>query len=913
MQRLTTLLARLTTWLGLRPGERREALFGFAILLLVIAGHAMLETARDSLFLSDLPVTRLPWAYLTIAALAFLIGRTFSETLARQPRSRTLTVTLLLGAAVDLLFWQLAQDRHPATLFALYVWTGLIASLVTLQFWLQAGDVFDVGRAKRVFAFLGAGGLAGATLGAGAAGIVVAVSSPRTLILGSAMLFATAGVANHWWSHPGGARRPERTPAQLAEDSASLRDDPYLRRLLAVTLLAAVVATGVDYLFKAAVAAHVPRASLPSFLARYQTVVNGCALVFQLLVASRLLQGLGVVSALGILPGAILVGASAAAAVGGLVPALFVKAVDGTMRHSLDRAGNEILYLPLSRALRERFKALTTGIGQRGGQAAASLGILIASATGASHREMAIGLAVLSALWLVTLTGLRGHYVERFRAQLRNFGSGAVGELPPLDLPSLETLIAALSSSDDAEVLAALDMLAAYDKSHLVSPLIVFHPSRTVALRVLELFTGAPHPEVLRFTDRLLQHEDGDVRATVLRLRTAGQPDEPLLRRSLRDPSPAVRCTALVGLVAGGFVDDEEAAATALRETLADVTADACPILASALRDLPARFALVLAGELSRHPDPRFGAEVAKALSTDPSLVFLETLIGLLPHREARAHAREGIVALGDPALERLAVLLDDPRTPPAVRLHLPRSVSRFMTARAAAILTARLGTEADSRVTYKILRGLGRMRSDAPDLPVDDQALLAVAASLLARAVTMLAYRVTLDVLERSALLEPGSAPLLRALLDEKERRAIEAVFRALHIVDPEAGYAIAFRGLATDGAARASGRELLENVLEGPLRRGLLAMTDALPPAACLAAALAFHEPRGASALAALAADETRTVGPAERAVLRDVCERLLADQSDVMHAIAARELRALDLADPPPLARAGGLDAD
>lgn len=906
----TSLLARLTAWLGLRPGERREAAFGFMVLLLVIAGHAMLETARDTLFLSDLPVSRLPWAYLTIAALAFVVGRTFSATLARQPRSRMLTVALLLGASVDVGFWQLTTDRHPATLFALYVWTGLIASLVTMQFWLQAGDVFDVGRAKRVFAFLGAGGLAGATLGAGAAGIVVTVASPRALILCSATLFAAAGVANHWWAHPGGTRRPE-TAATPADEAAEWSwNDPYLRRLLALTLVAAIVATGVDYLFKAAVAAHVPRAALASFLARYQTVVNGCALVFQLLVASRLLQGLGVVTALGILPGALLAGSSAAVALGGLVPALLVKAVDGTMRHSLDRAGNEILYLPLEGTLRERFKAVTTGFGQRGGQAIASLGILVAGVTGATHREIAGGIAVLCLVWIGTLASLRGHYVGRFRDRLRAFTAGAAGELPPLDLPSLETLVAALSSTDDAEVLAALDMLAAYDKGHLVSPLIVFHPSRAVALRALEFFGAAPHAEVLRFTDRLLTHEDGDVRATVLRLRSAQQPDEKLLRRSLGDPSPAVRCTALVGLVAGGFVDDEDAAATALRAALADVGPDACPILASALRDLPARFALVLANELTRHPDPRFAAEVAKALGADPSLVFLETLIELLPRREARQAARDALVALGDPALDRLSALLDDPSAPPAVRLHVPRSVSRFMTPRAAAVLIARLGPETDSRVTHKILRGLGRMRSDAPELPVDREALLAVASSLLTRAITMLAHRVALDVLRAAELVDATAMPLLPALLEEKERRAIEAVFRVLHVVDPSAGYAIAFRGLAADGAARASGRELLENVLEGPLRRAILAMTDTLPPADRLAAALVFHEPRGADTLVALAGARELRIGPAERDVLRDVCERLLADPSDVLHAVAARELAGLDLAGPT-LARAGGLD--
>jgi hypothetical protein len=80
------------------------------------------------------------------------------------PRAHTLTVTLLAAALVSAGFWQLTVGRRPETLFALYVWTGLAASLVTLQFGLRAGSLFDVSGAKRVFTLLGAGGLAGATL-----------------------------------------------------------------------------------------------------------------------------------------------------------------------------------------------------------------------------------------------------------------------------------------------------------------------------------------------------------------------------------------------------------------------------------------------------------------------------------------------------------------------------------------------------------------------------------------------------------------------------------------------------------------------------------------------------------------------------------------------------------------------------
>ncbi len=911
---------RLSDWLGLRPGERWDAASGFTILLLVISGHAMLETARDTLFLSELPVTRLPWAYLTIAGLALVLGATFSGTLARYPRSHTLTAALIVGAVVNVVFWNLCAHRRPETLFALYVWTGLIASLVTLQFWLLAGDVFDVGRAKRVFAFVGAGGLAGATLGAGLAGLVVMVASPRTLILGSATLFAIASVAAYRWGRHRSPRieHAAETTASTPPTIRSLARDPYLRGILIAILVAAIVATGVDYLFKASIAAYVPRARLASFLARYHTIVNAGALAFQLLIAPRLLQGIGVVPALGVLPALLLLGTATSGALGGLVPALLMKAVDGTMRHSLDRAGNEILYLPLAAAVRERFKAITTSLGQRGGQAMASVGILLAGAVGASHREIAIGLAILSGVWLVTLARLRGHYIERFRHQLRALSTGIQGTLPPLDQRSLEVLLAALASSDDAEVMAALDMLEAYDKGHLVSPLLVYHPSRVVALRALAFFADSSRPEAFRFVERLLQHDDGDVRAAVLRMRTSRQPDEAVLRRHLRDPhSAAVRCTALVGLIAGGFVTDEDGAARMLREILEQATPDACPILATTLRDLPPRFASLLASELSRNPDTRFGTEVAKAIAADPSVVFLETLLELLPRREARAYARDALVKLGDVALDRLATALDDPATPAAVRLHVPRSISRFGTARAAAILVVvvRLVHETDDRLTYKILRGLGRMRTDDPQLPVDRDALLAVAEALLARSVTMLTYRVAWSALDRAELHpNPPRALLLPPVLEETERHAVEAVFRVLHIIDPEKGYDIAFRGLAaSDAAARASGRELLENLVQGPLRKGLLAVTDTLAPAARLAAAIEFYEPPGAAALLALvaeAADETSVRADRLAPLLRELVDRLLADRSEVVHAIARYQLD--DLAWPSDSrVRAGAAD--
>jgi len=150
--------------------------------------------------------------------------------------------------------------------------------------------------------------------------------------------------------------------------------------------------------------------------------------------------------------------------------------------------------------------------------------------------------------------------------------------------------------------------------------------------------------------------------------------------------------------------------------------------------------------------------------------------------------------------------------------------------------------------------------------------------------------------------------SPLLPALLDETVQRTIEAVFRVLHTIDPAAGYAIAHRGLvSTDPAARASGRELTDNLLQGRMRTAVVAMTDALPPPARLAAALDFHEPEGAGEVVALAGDDALDRARLE-ALLDALRARLLADPDLVLRTIAMHQLDGAAWPAEPP-ARAGG----
>jgi ABC-type nitrate/sulfonate/bicarbonate transport system permease component len=93
----------------IRPGERRDALGTFVLLFGLLAGHSMLETARDALFLAKIPATRLPIAYVAIAILAIFVTNVRPRRAASSGGRIALGLALGGAAAITAGFWLLAS------------------------------------------------------------------------------------------------------------------------------------------------------------------------------------------------------------------------------------------------------------------------------------------------------------------------------------------------------------------------------------------------------------------------------------------------------------------------------------------------------------------------------------------------------------------------------------------------------------------------------------------------------------------------------------------------------------------------------------------------------------------------------------------------------------------------------------
>jgi AAA family ATP:ADP antiporter len=850
----------LESFRDVRPDERRGAFAAFLCLFGILASHTLLETARDALFLARLPATQLPFVYLAMAAIAVGLSQgPWRRSFDRVAGPFGLSLLLVVLSAGSFGFWSIGAWDSPWLLRALYVWTGVVITLATLRFWLILGERYTLTQAKRLFRLVGTGSLLGAVSGAVLARLIAAGLSTDHLVLASAAVLALTGLGPALLLRRPVAGASSRPPS-LLQAVRLLRTQPYVRGLAGLVLVSSVTLTLVDYVFKSAVAGHVAPERLGVFFATVYGALSLLAIVVQLLLMGWLLRALGLHRALCLLPILLGLGALGVALGGGIVAALLLKGSDGALRQSLHRTSSELLFVPLPDSLRARAKPLIDVVGQRGGQALASVVILSELVLRRSEATPAIAVVALALVWIILALGLREHYLDLFRAALREGTLRESASLADLDLASLEALFAALNSRDDAEVIGAMDLLAAGGRVRLIPALILFHPSRRVVLRTLELFAESDRTDFTPVAERLLDHADPEIRASALRVRASALHsrtsasrgrastghEEALLEEACSDPHPLVRATALVGLATR-----ERSSEQALAELEALVASKASGTrlaVATAIRLQPAAVFERLLLRLAEAVPDEAHAQTALAMGAVGSERFLWPLVEMLGLHEARREARLALRGYGARGVRFLEEALADQALPHEIRRHIPRSLTVFAGELAVPVLLKRLLEEPDGMVRFKALRALGRIATQQPEVAIEAGVLRQAAARTLEAAFRLVHWRL---LLEQGARRVPSRATpgheLLATLFRDKEIHATERLFRLLALIFRGEDFKRIYRGLmSSKPKTRASSRELVENLLEPPLRDGVLALVDDEPDAERLARARPYYVPR-------------------------------------------------------------------
>jgi hypothetical protein len=457
-------------------------------------------------------------------------------------------------------------------------------------------------------------------------------------------------------------------------------------------------------------------------------------------------------------------------------------------------------------------------------------------------------------------------------------------EVPALDLRSLESLVAALGNDDDDAVLATITLLVDYDRAHMIPALLLYHPSREIVLRALEVFERAGRRDFAAAARRLLDRDDDELRAAAM-LALAGGMTPAELEAELAKPAPAaVRAAVLVALASRASASEHTN--EAVREVRASCEPSADPrtrlMFARALRfSAGTPLANALLPRLLVSADREVEVEVARAMLAAPSMAYVPHLLQMLDGRAARSVARSVLVALGEPALLALRAALRDPVLPRRLRAHIPRSISRFGSAAATDLLLDVLEHEEDGWVRFKVVRGLGQLRAHMNSRK-RLQRVDAVVRGNLRQALHFMSFRLDL---ERAHAADPqlatSAGQTLIAALQDKQTHALDRAVRLAGLRhSADVIHSIRQTLAGSDARLRADSNELLVHRAPQDIARALTTLL-----------ALGDDELRLARAAAAL----SESLG---RASYVERLEALLTDSSESVRAIAAFHVRELGL---------------
>jgi AAA family ATP:ADP antiporter len=438
---------RVLTRLGvdMRPGEGLPAVLLLLYFFLIITFQYATKSLRQAEYIDKLGAQALPLVYFLVAVCSLPVLLIYSRSVDRLPRHHLIAGTSILVAGSLVGFYWLFQLEQPWVPVVFYVWISIVYVLNVSQFWSYSNHIFDPRQAKRLFAFIGAGGLIGGVAGGQVAALATGfVGTYAALFVAAALLLMAGGLI--YVIH--GKHRKESESARGAAALGKLEaakggfqaimQSRHLQLIALVMLLTVMVAQVVDVQFSKAVQQSTTTLDQRAkFFGNLYSIMGVSALLFQLVFTSRIHRRLGIGFATRVLPVSMGFGTAAVLAAAVLAPplllpaALMLKVGENGIRYSLDQATRELLFLPVPSRARLKAKATIDVFVQRFAKGAAAL-LLLPVFFGFLPPIQAGWISFgLIAVWLGVTVLMRRQYVRSFREGLK---SATVDTASPVDL-----------------------------------------------------------------------------------------------------------------------------------------------------------------------------------------------------------------------------------------------------------------------------------------------------------------------------------------------------------------------------------------------------------------------------------------------------------------------------------------------
>ncbi|HMC33758.1 MAG TPA: Npt1/Npt2 family nucleotide transporter, partial [Myxococcales bacterium] len=411
----------LEAGLLIRPGERRRvalmSLYAANAIGAVVIGHSV----RDALYLSNRPARGLAGMYIWSSIAIVLVSWFYARIADRLPRGLLNAASAIGCAALGAALWAILTVTDAVWVYAaLYIFVEAMGSLVVIQFWTLANDVFHAREAKRLFGLIGGGGtLANVIFGLLVGRYAQVIGAQNLLLVMVAQLAICAGLAQ------AGSRtaaagalvlrsRPVRKAPVISRAGLTFLSNKHLTIVALIGAVSAAAVTIVDFQFKLSAAAVLDQNDLAGYFGRFYGICGGVALAVQIWVTGRLLERYGILASLLPLPLGLALGsgASAASATPGLFVSSLAKGSDTIFRYTINDASMQLLYVPVAPHVRGRAKAFIDGVLKPTSVALAGAVLLFYKQSGGRGRPLTAAVLVLVGTWVWLLTRARGEYVR---------------------------------------------------------------------------------------------------------------------------------------------------------------------------------------------------------------------------------------------------------------------------------------------------------------------------------------------------------------------------------------------------------------------------------------------------------------------------------------------------------------------
>ncbi len=844
---------------GIRSGEGALAWLFFFDFLILTTAHFAGKSVRQAAFIDTLGAENLPWVYLAVALISFPVLVLYSRLAAKvRLPMLILSATLLhvVGLALFFVLFGLGQTWVPV---AYYVWLGIAFAIAVSQFWTYANQVFDARQARRLFSFIGAGGLMGSILGGVMAVAVTRVAGTRYTLLGAAaVLLVIPGLVVLIERFRGPVvAAPSRYKRPRFEEARggwrTLRGSRLLGLIALLMLATVMIGQLVGWQFFWFLEQETEFLDeRTAIIGVAYTLMGVVGFLFQLIFTGRIHRVLGVGVGMRVLPGTMAVLQTGVVLAILFAPTAFVWIMvwaaflsEGSLRHSVDQATRELLFMPVAEELRGKAKAFIDVFVQRFGKGAAAVLILVTIKFFPAESVSVLTLA-LALVWLVLTLRARREYVTAFREGLKSGTLQPDATINLDDVTTVTTLVQSLGSADPRQVLHSLELLLDSGEGRLVPPLLLHHESPEVRRKTLEVLAEEGREDAAHLVERAMTDDDAAVRTGAMRTLAVlrGERAAKLALDHLDDEDPQVRATAVASLLASQSGERERAEAVLAKLVYDDdpaVRAEA----AGALGQVPEPIASDVIVSLLYDDDrdvvrAAIGAVQQRFERCGPNPLYATILISLMGNRRLKHEARSALVAQGESMINPLLLFMRSQDEQIWVRRAVPKTIALIAEQSGANALVDSLDcTDAISR--SKIIEALVYMRMRDEKIAFKRREITGHLRREVADYLRQLADLWAVSSLHEARLDGPlavwkkdGRVPTLpQQLIAHQMARTVSNIFGLLELIENPEDVRAAQRSLLSgQPKLRARALEYLDNSLSGSVRRDLFAVIDDAPP---------------------------------------------------------------------------------